>query len=148
MNYSQLTTYLKTTAGNHYNVVYAEAGYVEDLNWGENSYPMVMFVCQPGTFGINKIRYNMTMIVADVMDDQVLQQITKQSNMFDIGRDIINQILLDSQPSSSTFDLLEDSVVFTPFTDNLPDLCTGFQFDFVIEVLNINNCDLPFASGN
>jgi hypothetical protein len=86
----------------------------------------------------------MTMICADVMDDQVLQQITKQSNMFDIGRDIINQILIDSQ--TATFDLLEDSVVFTPFTDNLPDLCTGFQFDFVIEVLNINDCVLPFGN--
>jgi hypothetical protein len=144
MNYSQLTTYLKTTAASHYNVVYSAAGYVEDLNWGENEYPMVMFVCQPGTFSINKIRYNMTMICADVMDDQVLQQITKQSNMFDIGRDIINQILIDSQ--TATFDLLEDSVVFTPFTDNLPDLCTGFQFDFVIEVLNINDCVLPFGN--
>jgi len=86
----------------------------------------------------------MTMICADVMDDQVLQQITKQSNMFDIGRDIINKILIDSQ--TATFDLLEDSVVFTPFTDNLPDLCTGFQFDFVIEVLNINDCVLPFGN--
>ena len=84
------------------------------------------------------------MVVADVMDDVVLQQITKQSNMFDIGRDIINQILIDSQ--TATFDLLEDSVVFTPFTDNLPDLCTGFQFDFVIEVLNINDCVLPFGN--
>lgn len=144
MNYSQLTTYLKTTADSHYNVVYAEAGYVEDLNWGENNYPMVMFVCQPGTFTINKIRYNMTMIVADIMDDATLQQITKQSNMFDIGRDIINQILIDSQ--TNTFDLIEDSVVFTPFTDNLPDLCTGFQFDFVIEVQNKQTCILPFGN--
>lgn len=144
MNYSQLTTYLKDTAASHLNVVYAEAGYIENLNWGENNYPMVMFVCQPGTFTVNKIRYNMTMIVADIMDDAVLQQITKQSNMFDIGRDIINKILIDSQ--TATFDLVEDSVVFTPFTDNLPDLCTGFQFDFVIEMLNINNCDLPFGN--
>ena len=143
MNYSQLTTYLKTTADSHINVVYAEAGYVEDLNWGENNYPMVMFVCQPGTFSINKIRYNMTMIVADIMDDAVLQQITKQSNMFDIGRDIINQVLLDSQ--TATYDLIEDSVIFTPFTDNLPDLCTGFQFDFVIEVQNKQTCILPFS---
>jgi hypothetical protein len=146
MNYTQLTTYLKDTAAAHYNVVYAEAGYVENLNWGENNYPMVMFVCQPGTFNVNKIRYNMTMIVADVMDDVVLQQITKQSNMFDIGRDIINKILIDSQ--TATFDLIEDSVIFTPFTDNLPDLCTGFQFDFVIEIQNKNACDLPFAIGN
>ena len=146
MNYSQLTTYLKGTAASHINVVYAEAGYVEDLNWGENNYPMVMFVCQPGTFSINKIRYNMTMIVADIMDDAVLQQIVKQSNMFDIGRDIINQILLDSQPSSATFDLIEDSVIFTPFTDNLPDLATGFQFDFVIEVQNKQTCILPFGN--
>jgi hypothetical protein len=124
--------------------VYSEAGYLENLNWGENNYPMVMFVCQPGTFNINKIRYNMTMVVADVMDDATLQQITKQSNMFDIGRDIINQVLIDSQ--TSTFDLIEDSVVFTPFTDNLPDLCTGFQFDFVIEVQNKNSCDLPFGN--
>jgi hypothetical protein len=144
MNYSQLTTYLKNTAASHYNVVYSEAGYLENLNWGENNYPMVMFVCQPGTFNINKIRYNMTMVVADVMDDATLQQITKQSNMFDIGRDIINQVLIDSQ--TSTFDLIEDSVVFTPFTDNLPDLCTGFQFDFVIEVQNKNSCDLPFGN--
>lgn len=86
----------------------------------------------------------MTMIVADVMDDATLQQITKQSNMFDIGRDIINQILLDSQPVTSTINLVEDSVIFTPFTDNLPDLCTGFQFDFVIEVQNKNSCILPF----
>ena len=144
MNYSQLTTYLKTTAASHINVVYAEAGYVEDLNWGENNYPLVMFVCQPGTFSINKIRYNMTMIVADIMDDAVLQQITKQSNMFDIGRDIINQVLLDSQ--TATYDLIEDSVIFTPFTDNLPDLCTGFQFDFVIEVQNKQSCILPFGN--
>jgi len=144
MNYSQLTTYLKTTAASHINVVYSEAGYIENLNWGENNYPMVMFVCQPGTFSINKIRYNMTMIVADIMDDATLQQITKQSNMFDIGRDIINQVLIDSQ--NNNFDLLEDSVVFTPFTDNLPDLCTGFQFDFVIEILNINDCNLPFGN--
>ena len=85
----------------------------------------------------------MTMIVADIMDDAVLQQITKQSNMFDIGRDIINQVLLDSQ--TATYDLIEDSVIFTPFTDNLPDLCTGFQFDFVIEVQNKNVCVLPFS---
>jgi hypothetical protein len=145
MNDSQLTTYLKTTAASHINVVFSEAGYLENLNWGENNYPLVMFVCQPGTFTVNKIRYNMTMIVADIMDDAVLQQITKQSNMFDIGRDIINQILLDSQPSTATFDLIEDSVVFTPFTDNLPDLSTGFQFDFVIEVQNKNVCVLPFS---
>jgi hypothetical protein len=88
----------------------------------------------------------MTMIVADIMDDAVLQQIVKQSNMFDIGRDIINQILLDSQPSSATFDLIEDSVIFTPFTDNLPDLATGFQFDFVIEVQNKQTCILPFGN--
>jgi hypothetical protein len=144
MNYSQLTTYLKTTAASHLNVVYAEAGYLENLNWGENNYPMVMFVCQPGTFNINKIRYNMTMVVADVMDDATLQQITKQSNMFDVGRDIINKILIDSQ--TATFELIEDSVVFTPFTDNLPDLCTGFQFDFVIEIQNKNACDLPFGN--
>ena len=146
MNYSQLTTYLKDTAAAHINVVYAEAGYVENLNWGENNYPMVMFVCQPGTFTVNKIRYNMTMIVADIMDDATLQQITKQSNMFDIGVDIISQMLIDSQTNS--FDLIEDSVIFTPFTDNLPDLCTGFQFDFVLEVQNKHNCDLPFAFGN
>ena len=146
MNYAQLTTYLKDLAASHINVVYSEAGYVENLNWGENNYPMVMFVCQPGTFTVNKIRYNMTMIVADIMDDAVLQQITKQSNMFDIGVDIISQILIDSQ--TSTFDLIEDSVIFSPFTDNLPDLCTGFQFDFVIEVQNKHNCDLPFITGN
>lgn len=144
MNYSQLTTYLKTTAASHYNVVYSEAGYLENLNWGENNYPMVMFVCQPGTFNINKIRYNMTMVVADVMDDATLQQITKQSNMFDIGSDIISQILIDSQ--TNTFDLIEDSIVFTPFTDNLPDLATGFQFDFVLEVQNKHNCILPFGN--
>ena len=144
MNYSQLTTYLKTTAGNHLNVVYAEAGYIENLNWGENNYPMVLFVCQPGTFTVNKIRYNMTMIVADIMDDATLQQITKQSNMFDIGKDIITQILIDSQ--TSTFELIEDSVVFTPFIDNLPDLTTGFSFDFVIETQNKHNCDLPFGN--
>ena len=144
MNYAQLTTYLKDTAASHLNVVYAEAGYIENLNWGENNYPMVMFVCQPGTFTVNKIRYNMTMIVADIMDDAVLQQITKQSNMFDIGRDIITKILIDSQ--TSTFNLVEESVIFTPFTDNLPDLCTGFQFDFVIEVLNKQSCDLPFGN--
>ena len=144
MNYSQLTNYLTTTAGNHFNVAYSEAGYLENLNWGENKYAAVYFVCQPGTFSVNKIRYNMTMIVADIMDDATLQQITKQSNMFDIGRDIINQVLIDSQ--NNNFDLLEDSVVFTPFTDNLPDLCTGFQFDFVIEILNINDCNLPFGN--
>ena len=146
MNYSQLTTYLKDTAASHLNVVYAEAGYLENLNWGENNYPMVMFVCQPGTFTINKIRYNMTMIVADIMDDAVLQQITKQSNMFDIGRDIITKILIDSQ--TATFELVEESVIFTPFTDNLPDLATGFQFDMVLEVQNKHNCVLPFATGN
>lgn len=146
MNYAQLITYLKNLAASHLNVVYSEAGYVENLNWGENNYPMVMFVCQPGTFTVNKIRYNMTMIVADIMDDAVLQQTTKQSNMFDIGSNIISKILIDSQ--TNTFDLLEDSVIFTPFTDNLPDLCTGFQFDFVIEVQNKHNCDLPFATGN
>ena len=144
MNYHQLTTHLKSTAASHLNVVYAEAGYVENLNWGENNYPMVMFVCQPGTFTVNKIRYNFTMIVADIMDDAVLQQITKQSNMFDIGRDIINLLLIQSQ--TAPFDLLEDTVVFSPFTDNLPDLCTGFQFDFVIEVQNKNACDLPFGN--
>jgi hypothetical protein len=144
MNYSQLTTYLKDTAASHLNVVYAEAGYIENLNWGENNYPMVMFVCQPGTFSVNKIRYNMTMICADIMDDAMLQQITKQSNMHDIGRDIINKILIDSQ--TATFDLIEDSVVFSPFTDNLPDLATGFQFDFIIEVQNKQTCNLPFGN--
>ena len=89
----------------------------------------------------------MTMVVVDIMDDATLQQITKQSNMFDIGRDIINKVLNDSVTPSNNLDLnlLEDSVIFTPFTDNLPDLCTGFQFDFVIETRNINNCALPFV---
>lgn len=144
MNYSQLIAYLKGTAISHFNVVYSEAGYLENLNWGENNYPMVMFVCQPGTFTINKIRYNITMIVADIMDDSTLQQITKQSNMLDIGRDIISKILIDGDNNTVDVDLVEDSVIFTPFTDNLPDLCTGFQFDFIIEAKNNHSCALPF----
>jgi hypothetical protein len=146
MNYTQLITKLKTTAQSHLNVVYADAGYVENLNWGENEYPMVMFVCQPGTFQLNKINFNMSMIVADVMDDEKLQQITKQSNMFDIGKDIITKLLIDSEPYTAEYQLVEDSVVFTPFTDNLPDLCTGFQFDFIIQIINNNDCVLPFSS--
>ena len=146
MDYGQLTTMLKTVAANHLSVAYAEAGYVEDLNWGENNYPMVMFVCQPGTFEVNRINYNMTMICADIMDDDTLQQIPKQSNMFNVGRDIINYLLNQGTTATSTYELVEESVVFTPFTDNLPDLCTGFQFDFQIYVRNYNNCDLPFGN--
>ena len=44
MDYGQLTQYLKSVAAAHINVVYAEAGYVEEINWGENNYPMVIFV--------------------------------------------------------------------------------------------------------
>ena len=144
MDYGQLTQYLKSVAAAHINVVYAEAGYVEEINWGENNYPMVMFVCQPGTFQPNRINYNMTMIVADIMDDSVLQQVPKQSNMFNIGKDIINYLITTNQVGSPSINFVEESVIFTPFTDNLPDLCTGFQFDFQIYVRNGIECELPF----
>ena len=145
MDYGQLTDYLKSVANGHVNVVYSEAGYIEDINWGENNYPMVMFVCQPGTFQPNRINYNMTMIVADIMDDNVRQQITKQSNMYNIGKDIITYIITTNQVANPPLNLVEESVVFTPFTDHLPDLCTGFQFDFQIYVENRNDCDIPIS---
>jgi hypothetical protein len=144
MNYNQIVTKLKTTAQSHINVVTADAGVLESLNWGEIKYPLVMMVMQPGSFEINKIVYNVSMVVADVVD-QLLQQIPKQSAMFEIGRDVITYLINDS--TTLDYDLVEESVVFTPFVDNFPDLCAGIQFDFQITTIYKKSCNLPFNNG-
>lgn len=144
MNYQDIVTKLKTTAADHINVVTADAGVLESLNWGEIKYPLVMMVMQPGNFEINKIVYNVSMVVADVVDDQLLQQVTKQANMFEIGRDVITKLINDSV--TEPYDINEDSVTFTPFVDNFPDLTAGIQFDFQITTIYKKGCILPFGN--
>jgi hypothetical protein len=143
MNFNEIITKLKTTADAHINVAYTDAGVLESLNWGENRYPLVMFICQPSRFEINKIRYRISMVCADVIDDRYLQQITKQSNMFDVGTDILTKLINDSQ--TAQYDIDETSIAFQPFVDSFPDLCAGFQFDFDMTTIYNKDCNLPFV---
>lgn len=146
MNYKQITDKLKSVAGAHINVVYTDAGYLENLNWGENKYPLVMFVAQPSTFDQNKMNFNFTMVCADIMDENKLQQIIKQSNMHQIGMEILLRLIEDSM-HGEPYILPEDNITFTFFIDDLPDLCAGCQFDFTISVPFKNvDCSLPFSS--
>lgn len=146
MNFNQVVTKLKTTAAAHLNVVKSEAGVLESLDWGEVKYPLVMFVCNASRFELNKIRYRFTMVCADVIDDQLLQQITKQSNMFDVGTDILTKLINDSQ--NEPYDIDETTITFQPFVDSFPDLCAGFQFDFDMTTIYNKDCNLPFQLGS
>lgn len=142
MNFNDIITKLKTTAQAHMNVVTTDAGVLESLNWGENNYPLVFFVCQPSRFEVNKIRYRITMVCADIVDDQPLQQIIKQSNMFDVGTDILTKLINDSQ--NAAYDIDETTIAFQPFVDSFPDLAAGFQFDFDMTTIYNKDCILPF----
>jgi hypothetical protein len=145
MNYKEITDKLKAVAGAHINVVSTDAGYLENLNWGEGKYPLVMFVSQPSTFDQNKQNFNFTMVVGDIMDENKLQQTEKQSNMHQIGMEILLRLIEDSY--HEPYQLPEDNITFTFFIDDLPDLCAGCQFDFTITVPFKNvDCYLPFKS--
>ena len=86
------------------------------------------------------------MVCADVIDDQLLQQITKQSNMFDVGTDILTKLINDSQ--NEPYDIDETTITFQPFVDSFPDLCAGFQFDFDMTTIYNKDCNLPFQLGS
>lgn len=143
MNYKDICELLTTTALAHTNVVTSQAGILENIDFGSAKYPMVLFILDDNSsFELNKIKYKFQMICADIVDESVLQQITKQSNMFAVGRDIL--VYLMNAGALSTYDI-EPDINFRPFVDSTPDLTAGFQFDFTLTVPIDMDCDLPFV---
>lgn len=143
MNYKQICDLLTSTALSHTNVVASQAGVLENIDFGNQKYPLVLFVLSDSQFVINQIKYKFEMVVADIVDESVIQQITKQSNMFNIGRDIMTYLI--NAGALSNYDI-EPEIDFKPFVDSTPDLCAGFQFTFTFVVPWDMSCTLPFTS--
>lgn len=143
LTYENLIEKLTKIGKAHYNVRTSDAGVLESLNYGEIEYPLVFFVCDTVEFTPNETRYNMIMLVADVIDDRLLQQTLKQSNMLEITKDIISHLLNGNEEYPWIID--ETSMTLQPFVDNLPDLTAGWQTNFTIRTpFDNSGCDLPF----
>lgn len=143
LNYETLIEKLTKIGNAHYNVRTSDAGVLESLNYGEIQYPLVFFVCDTVEFTPNETRYNMIMLVADVIDDRLLQQTQKQSNMLEITKDIISYLINGQAEFEWIID--EASMTLQPFVDNLPDLTAGWQTNFTIRTpFDNSGCDLPF----
>jgi hypothetical protein len=143
LTYEKLIEMLNKIGGAHYNVRTSDAGVLESLNYGEIEYPMVFFVCDTVEFTPNETRYNMIMLVGDVVDDRLLQQTVKQSNMLEITKDIISHLINGNHDYEWIID--EASMTLQPFVDNLPDLLAGWQTNFTIKTpFDNGGCSLPF----
>jgi hypothetical protein len=143
LTYKQLTDRLVQIAGAHYNVAYADAGVLENLNFGDINYPLVFFINQSVEITFNESRYNMIMLVGTFTDQNLLQQTKVQSDMFEITKDIV--AYLTNGEYQAPWQIVEDSIISIPFVDNLPDLTAGYQTNFTIKLpYNNSGCELPF----
>jgi hypothetical protein len=143
ITYETLINRLTKIGDAHYNVRTSDSGVLESLNYGEIEYPLVFFVCDTVEFTPNESRYNMIMLVGDIVDDRLLQQTQKQSNMLEITKDIISYLINGNEEADWIID--ETSMTLQPFVDNLPDLTAGWQTNFTIRIpFNNSGCELPF----
>lgn len=63
--------------------------------------------------------------------------------MYEITKDIMSYLINGDYDHPWTIN--EESIISTPFVDNLPDLVSGFQTNFTIIVPYDNSaCELPF----
>jgi len=143
LTYKQLTDTLVQIANAHYSVAYADAGVLENLNYGDINYPLVFFINQSVEIRNNEARFNMIMLVGTFTNQNLLQQTKIQSDMYEITKDIIAYLI--NGDYNSPWDMIEDSIISSPFVDNLPDLTAGYQTNFTI-ILPYDNgaCELPF----
>jgi formaldehyde-activating enzyme involved in methanogenesis len=143
LTYKQLTDQLVKIASAHYNVAHSDAGVLENLNYGGVEYPLVFFINQSVEITPNEANYNMIMLVANFVDNNLLQQTMVQSNMLEITKDIISYLLNGNYDADWILD--DTSIVSTPFVDNLPDLTAGYQTNFRIRLpFDNSGCDLAF----
>lgn len=143
LTYKQLTDKLIQIANAHYSVAYADAGVLENLNFGDINYPLVFFINESIEITSNDARYNMIMLVGTFTNQNLLQQTKVQSDMYEITKDIMAYLINGDYDHPWT--IVEESIISTPFVDNLPDLTAGYQTNFTI-ILPYDNsgCDLPF----
>jgi hypothetical protein len=143
LTYKQLTDKLVQIADAHYSVAYADAGVLENLNYGDINYPLVFFINQSVEITFNEARYNMIMLVGTFTNQNLLQQTKVQSDMFEITKDIV--AYLTNGEYEAPWEIVEDSIISIPFVDNLPDLTAGYQTNFTIRLpYNNSGCELPF----
>lgn len=143
LNYKQLTDTLTKIAGAHYNVALSDCGILENLNYGGIKYPLVFFINTSVEIRNNETRYNMIMLVGDLTNQELLQQTKIQSDMYEITKDIMSYLI--NGDFEHPWTIVEDSIISTPFVDNLPDLVSGFQTIFTIIVpFDNSGCELPF----
>lgn len=132
LTYDDLTKTLIQIAEAHYNVAYSDAGIVENLNHGQINYPLVFFINQNVTYDTNVMNYNMLMIVGAQTNENLLQQTKIQSDMLEITKDIMAYLINGDYNLPWIID--QSSINSVPFVDNFPDLVTGYQTSFVIEL--------------
>jgi hypothetical protein len=143
LTYKQLTDTLVKIADAHYSVAYADAGVLENLNYGDINYPLVFFINESVEIRLNEARYNMIMLVGTFTNQNLLQQTKVQSDMYEITKDIVAYLINGEFDHPWIID--EESIVSTPFVDNLPDLTAGYQTNFTIRLpYNNSGCELPF----
>jgi predicted XRE-type DNA-binding protein len=144
MTYKELTDTLVNIAQSHYNVRTSDTGLLNSVDFGRVQYPLVFFTNDTTEFRSNEIRYNFIMLIADIVDDNVLQQNQKLSNLMEITKDIISYLINGDFNADYTLD--ETSIVTNPFWDNLPDLTVGWETRFSITIDYDNSgCNLPFS---
>jgi hypothetical protein len=143
LTYNDLINRLVQIANAHYSVAYADAGVLENLNYGQINYPLVFFINQSVEIRQNEARYNIIMLVGTFTNQNLLQQTKIQSDMFEITKDIVAYLI--NGDYNHSWEINEESIISTPFVDNLPDLTTGYQTNFTI-ILPYDNgaCELPF----
>jgi len=132
ITYDQLTKDLVQIANAHLNVASADAGVIENLNYGNIQYPLVFFINRNINFQPNELQYNMSMLTCTFTNENLLQQNKVLSDMNEISKDIIAYLINGDYNLPWSID--ENSITSTPFVDNFPDLVSGFQTDFTIRM--------------
>lgn len=144
MIYKELTDALVNIAKSHYNVRSADTGLLNNVDFGEVQYPFVFFTNDTTEFRKNQLRYNFIMLVADIVDDNRLQQEIKLSNLHEITKDIVSYLINGN--FNAEYEIDDTSIVTNPFWDNLPDLTCGWETRFSITLdYNDTGCNLPFS---
>lgn len=135
---------LKGIGQAHNSINYSEYGVLENLNFGEITYPITFFVVTNVERIKSEKHYNIVMLVCDLVDDDVLQQHTIHNQTLKITDDIVQYLKLNDP--TMPWDIVTDSIISTPFIDKLPDYVAGWQTEFkFIVAASMQGCELPFT---
>jgi uncharacterized delta-60 repeat protein len=122
----------------------------ENTSFNAPIYPLMYVVPGDVTQNFGDMEYSFTIIVADIIERDLVNQIDVLSDTNQIMDDIIGQFRLSVTDSLGNFNneyYLDTPTVCVPFLEKYDDLLGGWTAEFKIQVMTpLNRCDAAFDS--